>query len=149
MVFLESRNVLQYPWSIFYQLDLFCYIFLSTQMIQVNKFHILIWDEPNIELRYQSVQSLYGVWPLTASIEVKNNHASVKTQRILNKFIEVNFSVGNMVWQWCCLFQDLTTMYLINKYLVKNQVHENKRSPSELFLTQFGISYCYILGCIA
>ena len=34
--------------------------------------------------------------PLTASItcEVKNDHAHVTTQRILSKFIEINFSVG-------------------------------------------------------
>ena len=32
------------------------------------------WDGPNIELKCQSVQSLYGVWPLTASMEVKNIH---------------------------------------------------------------------------
>ena len=39
-------------------------------------------------------------WPLTASItmEVKNNHAHVTTPRILNKFIEINFYVGCMVW---------------------------------------------------
>ena len=32
--------------------------------------------------------------------------AHVTTQRILNKFIEMNFSVGCMVWLWCCLIQD-------------------------------------------
>ena len=39
-------------------------------------------------------------WPLTASItsEVKNDHAQVTTQRILNKLIELNFSVEDMVW---------------------------------------------------
>ena len=49
-------------------------------------------------------------WPLTASItsEVKNYHTYVTTQRILNKFIEVNLSVGCVVWPWCCLFQPLT-----------------------------------------
>ena len=38
-------------------------------------------------------------WPLTASItsEVKNNYAYVITQDICNKFIEVNFCVGDMV----------------------------------------------------
>ena len=38
-------------------------------------------------------------WPLTAFMrsEVKNDHAHVTTQRILNKFIEVNLSVGSMV----------------------------------------------------
>ena len=56
-------------------------------------------------------------WPLTAFMrsEVKNDHAHVTTQRILNKFIEVNLSVGSMVWPWCCLFQHSTTMSLINK----------------------------------
>ena len=29
-------------------------------------------------------------------MEVKNSHAHVTTQRILNKFIEINFSVGCM-----------------------------------------------------
>ena len=33
----------------------------------------------------------------------------------LNKFIEVNFSVGCMVWPWCCLLQPLTTSKTINK----------------------------------
>ena len=35
-------------------------------------------------------------WPLTASMtsEVKNNHAHVTAQRILNKFIGMKFSTG-------------------------------------------------------
>ena len=61
------------------------------------------------------MQSLYGVRPLAASMEVKNNHAHVTTPIILYKFIEVNFSVGCMVWPWCCQFQHSTTMSLINK----------------------------------
>ena len=32
------------------------------------------WDGPNIELKCQSVRSLYGVWPLRASMEVQNDH---------------------------------------------------------------------------
>ena len=49
-----------------------------------------------------------NVWPLTASItmEVKNNHGHVTTQRILNKFIDIIFSVGCRVWPWCCLFHN-------------------------------------------
>ena len=35
---------------------------------------LALWDGPNIELKCQSVRSLYGVWPLTASMEVKNVH---------------------------------------------------------------------------
>ena len=61
---------------------------------------------------FQSVRLLYGVWPLAASMEVKNNHAHVTTPIILYKFIEVNFSVGCTVWLWCCQFQDLTTISL-------------------------------------
>jgi hypothetical protein len=39
-------------------------------------------------------------WPLAASItlEVKNNHAYVKTSGILKKFPENKFFVGCMVW---------------------------------------------------
>ena len=51
--------------------------------------HLALWDGPNIELKCQSVRSLYGVWPLTASMEVKNKYAYVITQDICNKFIEV------------------------------------------------------------
>ena len=60
--------------------------------------------------------------PLTDSIasEVKNDHAHVTSQRIFNKFIEVNFSVGCTVWPWCCLFQPLTTSKTINKTVLKN-----------------------------
>ena len=65
--------------------------------------------------RTLSLQLLHGVRPLAGSMEVKNNHAHVTTPIILYKFIEVNFSVGCMVWPWCCQFQDLTTMSLINK----------------------------------
>ena len=71
-----------------------------------------LWDGLNVELKCQSVRSLYGVWPLTASMEVKNNHAHVTTHRILNKFIGMKFSIGCMVWPWCCQFQDLTAMIM-------------------------------------
>ena len=38
-------------------------------------------------------------WPLTASmtLEVKNNHAHVTTQRILNKFFYFNEFVANVL----------------------------------------------------
>ena len=61
------------------------------------------------------MRSLYGVWPLTASMEVKNNYAYVITQGICNKFIDVHFFVGCMVSWPNCLFQNLTTMSLISK----------------------------------
>ena len=56
-------------------------------------------------------------WPLTASItsEAKINYAYVTTQGICNNFIEVNFCMGPMVWRPNPLFQDSTTMSLINK----------------------------------
>jgi hypothetical protein len=52
---------------------------------------LALWDGPNVELKCQIVRSLYGVWPLTASMEVKNKYAYVITQDICNKFIEVFF----------------------------------------------------------
>ena len=45
---------------------------------------LALWDGTNVELKCQSVRSLYGVWPLTASIEVI-------TQDIGNKFIKEIF----------------------------------------------------------
>ena len=61
-------------------------------------------------------------WPLAASItsEAKINNAYVTTQGIWNNFIEVNFCMGRMVWRPNRLFQDSTTMSLINKmYLLR------------------------------
>ena len=49
------------------------------------------------------VFACYNIFrPLTAFItmDVKDNHAHVTTQRILNKFIDINFSLGCMVWPW-------------------------------------------------
>ena len=56
-------------------------------------------------------------WPLTASTasEAKINYAYVTTQGICNKFIEVFFFVGCMVWRLTHLWQHSTTMSLINK----------------------------------
>ena len=56
-------------------------------------------------------------WPLTASTtsEAKINYAYVITQGICNNFIEVNFCMGPMVSEPNRLFQDSTTMSLINK----------------------------------
>ena len=57
-------------------------------------------------------------------MEVKNNYAHVTTQRILNKFIEINFSVGCMVWLWCCLFQpNETTSKNIDEILFSGPIH--------------------------
>ena len=73
---------------------------------------------PDVELKCQSVHLLQFFWPQTASItmEVKNNHAHLTTQRILNKFIKINFSVGCMVWPWCCLFQDWLPVKILMRY---------------------------------
>jgi hypothetical protein len=61
------------------------------------------------------VRWLYGVWPQTASMEVKNKCAYVIMQDICNKFIEVIFFVRCMVSRPNHLLQDLTNMSLINK----------------------------------
>jgi hypothetical protein len=50
-----------------------------------------VWDGPKVELKCHCVRSLYGVWPLTASMEVKNKYAYVITQDICDKFIKVKF----------------------------------------------------------
>ena len=50
---------------------------------------------------------------VSTTSEVKNDHAHVIIQRIFNKFIEVNFSEGCLVWLWC--FQHLTTSKTIYK----------------------------------
>ena len=59
-------------------------------------------DEPNAA---KLCVKIIFFWPLTASTtsDVKNDHAYVITQGICNKFIEVNFFVGCMVW-WPNLF---------------------------------------------
>mgnify|MGYP001245625775 CR=1 FL=1 len=72
---------------------------LIYELVNIDYFYLLfkaelaLWDERN-----QSVRLLYGVQPLAACMEVKNNHTHVATQKILYKFIEINFSVGCMVW---------------------------------------------------
>ena len=79
---------------------------------------LALWDGPNIELKCQSVRSLYGVWPLTASMEVKNKYAYVIMQDICNKFIEVIFLWD--VWfggQIVC--SDIEHPWIINKIYMK------------------------------
>mgnify|MGYP007015441239 CR=1 FL=1 len=51
-----------------------------------------MWDEPNVGLKCQSVRRDI-VFLASITSEVKNDHANVTTQRILNKFIE-GFDVG-------------------------------------------------------
>ena len=65
-------------------------------------------------------------WPLTASTtsEAKINYAYVITQGICNNFIEVNFCMGLMVSEPNRLFQDSTTMSLINKMTSWNCIHK-------------------------
>ena len=73
-----------------------------------------LWDGTNVEFTCQSVRSLYGVWPLIASMEVKNKYVYVITQDICNKFIEVKNFVECIVSPPNRLLQDSTTMSLIN-----------------------------------
>ena len=81
-------------------------------------------------------------WPLTASItsEAKINYAYVTTQGICNNFIEVNFCMGPMVWRPNPLFQDSTTMSLINK--IKMDPNSNSNITVINFLADYRIS-CY------
>ena len=70
-----------------------------------------LWDG-QFELKGQSVQSLNGVWTLTAFMEVKNKYAYAITQDICNKFIEVNFFLD--VWFGrdclCCIIEHLSNI---------------------------------------
>ena len=56
-------------------------------------------------------------------MEVKTNHVHVITQIILNTFIEINFSVGCMVWPWC-LFQDWLPLKILIRlyYIFRNKI---------------------------
>ena len=47
----------------------------------------------------------YGVLTASITLEVKNIHAH-DTIRLFNNFNEINFSVGCMVWLWCCLLKE-------------------------------------------
>ena len=61
--------------------------------------------------------------------EAKIKYAYVTTQGICNNFIEVNFCMGPRLWQPNPLFQDSTTMSLINKiyryiqFLIVNKLY--------------------------
>ena len=74
-------------------------------------------------------------WPLTASTtsEAKINYAYVITQGICNNFIEVNFCMGPMVSEPNRLFQDSTTMSLINK-IIQTQALQIFLSENVCFL---------------
>ena len=79
-------------------------------------------------------------WPLTSSItsEVKNDHAYVTTQNILNKFIEVNLSMYGLVVMLSNSTQ--TTMSHINK--IKEM---GKTSQTQQDLTfKFSISISWL-----
>ena len=120
--------------------------FLETES-EVSEFILLIWGYSSNLIRpakgflrllnnfynrtvFQKIHSFMlfwpseeSVWPLIASItsEVKNDHVHVTTQRILNKFIEANFSAGCLVWP--CLFRPLTTSKIINKIQIEIGLH--------------------------
>ena len=81
-------------------------------------------DEPNVELNAKVCTKIWCFWPLSASTssEVKNDHAHVIVQDIYNKFIELNFCEGCIVWQPivcsnvrlpCLLLINYTTIYAL------------------------------------
>ena len=79
-------------------------------------------------------------------MEVKNNHAHVTTQRILNKFMEINFSVGCMVWLWWCLFQPMTTSKNIDE--ISSPLNIKIRWPTQPFWSQLSPSSSILLQYI-
>ena len=60
--------------------------------------------------------SLHNQWLLTMG--VKNYYAHITIQRILNKYIKINFS-RFMFWLCCCLFQDGLPLKILMTYLQK------------------------------
>ena len=85
---------------------------------------------------------IWCYWPLKASTtsEVKNDHAHVIRQGICNKFIEVNFCVGCMVWQpnrlfphWkiCQILMRLSCKWLLAQLSNQNGSFKNDNSLSE------------------
>ena len=83
-------------------------------------------------------------WPPTASTtsEVKNFHAHVITQDTCNKFIEIKFYVGCMVFLWLCLFRhQLPVKLKWNKTKMKSTNIESdiikKRTGIEYHLFRF------------
>ena len=74
----------------------------------------LVWWNMIKKINLHPQKNKWGcweTWPQTASMtsEVKINYAYVITQDICNKFIEVNFCVGCMVWWPNRLFQHWTS----------------------------------------
>ena len=62
---------------------------------------------------------IWCFWPLTTSTtsDVKNDHAHVITQDICNKFIEIKFSVGCMVFPWLRLLHRQLPVKLLIRLL--------------------------------
>ena len=60
-------------------------------------FLLALWDEPNVELKCVLSIMVFASNSFH-NHGVKNNHNHVTIQRILNKFIEINFSLECMVW---------------------------------------------------
>ena len=79
-------------------------------------------------------------WPLTSSItsEVKNDHAYVTTQNILNKFIEVNLSMYGLV----VMLSNSTQTTMSHIYKIKEM---GKTSQTQQDLTfKFSISISWL-----
>ena len=60
-----------------------------------------------IKYFYEYIYYFILFWPLAASMrsEVKNDYANDTMQAILNKIIELKFSLECVTWLWCWLFQ--------------------------------------------
>ena len=78
--------------------------------------------------------------------EIKNNHAHVTTQRILNKFIEINFSVGCMVWPWWCLFQHGQPVKILIRWKYFRKYFNSLSLCNQTYSLQHsGLQYVHIL----
>ena len=58
------------------------------------------------------------------NLTVKMIMPMLQYKNILNKFIGIKFSIGCMVWLWCCLIQDSPTMSLKIRDLLSDLFHQ-------------------------
>ena len=68
------------------------------------------------------------IWKLSAKVCTRYSifdlyiTAHVTTLRILNRFIQINFSVGCMVWPWCWLFQDRLPVKILIRWTYSKSI---------------------------
>ena len=98
----------------------------GTLLLWVSRTGTVGWTEhwvyvPKCALtsKFLASNSLHNQWLLTMG--AKNCYAHITIQRILNKYIKINFS-RFMFWLCCCLFQDGLPVKILMTYLKKSTI---------------------------